>query len=780
MFLDFYGLREQPFGVTPDPRYLYLSVGHREALASLIYGVESGRGFMALVAKPGMGKTTLLFQLLERLRSSAQTVFLFQTQCESREFLRYILADLGFDTREQDLVTLHRQFNEVLIREKRAGKRFVLAIDEAQNLNESVLETIRLLSDFETPRDKLMQIIVAGQPQLAQKLALPSLAQLRQRVSMLVRLNPFTPQETVSCVEHRLRVAGYTGGPLFTPEAQAIIAARSEGIPRNIVNLCFHALSLGCALERKIIDTEIVQEVLADLDVGTLVSAPPDALEPVGAPEQSFETVLTTPIAFDAVGPEAVAGSGMEVPASAALEEAVPAVEPVLAPDALVSAVEPEAVAGFAMEVPGSVSLWRRLFLRWSRRPAGCALVSAVEPEAVAGSAMEVPASAALEEAVPTVASAPAAEASVSAVEPEAVAGSGMEVPASAALEDAVPAVEPAPAADALVSTVEPEAVAGSGMEVPASAALEEAVSAVEPALAAEALVSAVEPEALAVAEIETLPIATVEPVPLPMASAAAELEAVSAAMAHLPGALRGQEGRGAGLAVWARLLPDALSGTFQRWPLWISAVGVLLAWGAGFWFFSGGVARKTSLPTSPDSRSTVKAVVSEPPLAGTGELSSKEPPTVAAKVGVSEPPLVEAGELSSKEPSTVAAKVGVSEPPLAETGELSSKEPPTVVVKVGVSEPPLAETSQLSSEEQLTVIVETGQTLRQICLRYLGRFDSKSLNSVHALNPWLVDPDDIKVGQLVRLPRLSALSKRENVAAKQGAEFKATPKAKP
>ncbi|PYU14611.1 MAG: hypothetical protein DMG29_09320, partial [Acidobacteria bacterium] len=503
MFLDFYGLREQPFGVTPDPRYLYLSVGHREALASLIYGVESGRGFMALVAKPGMGKTTLLFQLLERLRSSAQTVFLFQTQCESREFLRYILADLGFDTREQDLVTLHRQFNEVLIREKRAGKRFVLAIDEAQNLNESVLETIRLLSDFETPRDKLMQIIVAGQPQLAQKLALPSLAQLRQRVSMLVRLNPFTPQETVSCVEHRLRVAGYTGGPLFTPEAQAIIAARSEGIPRNIVNLCFNALSLGCALERKIIDAEILQEVLADLDVGTLVSAPPDGLEPVGAPEQSFETVLTTPIAFDAVGPEAVAGSAVEVPASAALEEALPAVAPALAADALVSAVEPEAVAGFAMEVPGSVSLWRRLFLRWSRRPAGCALVSAVEPEAVAGSAMEVPASAALEEAVPTVASAPAAEALVSAVEPEAVAGSAMEVPASVALEEAVPTVAPAPAAEASVSAVEPEAVAGSAMEVPASVALEEAVPTVAPAPAAEASVSAVELEAVAGSAME-------------------------------------------------------------------------------------------------------------------------------------------------------------------------------------------------------------------------------------------------------------------------------------
>src|SRR3989454_7797564 len=162
---------------------------------------------------------------------------------------------------------------------------------------------------------------------------------------------------------------------------------------------------------------------------------------------------------------------------------------------------------------------------------------------------------------------------------------------------------------------------------------------------------SDLEPEALAVAEIETLPIATVEPVPLPMASAAAELEAVSAAMAHLPGALRGQEGRGAGLAVWARLPPDTLSarlpsgaGTLQRWPLWISAVGVLLAWGVGFWFFSGGVARKTSLPTSPDSRSTVKAVVSEPPLAGTGQLSSEEQPTVVAEAGERQRQIFEAG----------------------------------------------------------------------------------------------------------------------------------------
>lgn len=274
MYLEFYRLREQPFGVTPNPQYLYFSQTHREALASLSYGVESGCGFMALIARPGMGKTTLLFRLLDYLKNSAGTVFLFQTQCNSHQLLRLILGDLGLDAQEQDPVRMHMQLNEVLLQEARAGRRVVLAIDEAQNLKEEVLETVRLLSDFETPRSKLLQIILAGQPELAAKLARPSLSQLRQRISILCRLNPFPLNETARYIEHRLKVAGYQGRPLFTPAAIEVIAQESQGIPRVINTVCFNALSLGCALGRHRIEPEIVREVLADLTVHTLAESP--------------------------------------------------------------------------------------------------------------------------------------------------------------------------------------------------------------------------------------------------------------------------------------------------------------------------------------------------------------------------------------------------------------------------------------------------------------------------------------------------------------------------
>jgi general secretion pathway protein A len=287
MYLNFFGLREQPFGVTPDPRFLYLSAAHREALASLYYGIEANRGFLGLIARPGMGKTTILFHLLEKFRTSARTAFIFQTQCTSREFLRFLLAELGYESDHEDFVRMHAEFNRRLVQEARAGTRLIVVIDEAQNLEPSVLETVRLLSDFETPQAKLMHIILAGQPELADKLAKPGLRQLRQRVSIMHGLEPLPAWEVKNYIEHRLRVAGYTGDPLFTPEAYEEIAKFAEGIPRNVNNFCFNALSLACALREKVVNMDVVKEVMSDLDISRLMSGidPEQALPDVSAVE---------------------------------------------------------------------------------------------------------------------------------------------------------------------------------------------------------------------------------------------------------------------------------------------------------------------------------------------------------------------------------------------------------------------------------------------------------------------------------------------------------------
>lgn len=270
-FLGFYGLREQPFGVSPDPAYLYFGREHHEAFTSLLSGIHNDRGFMALIAEPGMGKTTLLNKLMEELRSCARTVFLFQTQCSSKEFFRHLLSELGVKNAGMDPVSMHNKLNEVLFQEMLTGKRFVLIVDEAQNLDDSVLETIRLLSDFEAKHAKLLQIILAGQPPLAEKLMHPGLSQLRQRISVLASLEPFTEAETGYYIEHRLQVAGGTAGLCFTPEALALIAERSQGIPRTINNTCFNALMAGFSQRRKPIDSDMVREETRKLDLESLV-----------------------------------------------------------------------------------------------------------------------------------------------------------------------------------------------------------------------------------------------------------------------------------------------------------------------------------------------------------------------------------------------------------------------------------------------------------------------------------------------------------------------------
>jgi N-acetylmuramoyl-L-alanine amidase/type II secretory pathway predicted ATPase ExeA len=293
VFLEFYNLRQQPFGVTPDPTYLYASKTHQQALAALSEGVKDGRGFLALIAEPGMGKTTLLYQLLENLRETARTAYLFQTQCDGREFFQYLLGELGIDAQGMGLVAMHNKLNEVLFAEMLAGKRFVLVVDEAQNLDDSVLETIRLLSNFETWNTKLLQIVLAGQPELGDKLAQPRLSQLLQRVTVLSHLEPLSPSETAGYVEHRLKVAGYSGEQLLTPDALALISEQSGGIPRKINKLCFNALSEGHACGQHPITREIVARIAGKTDVGAV--SPPEPKEPQRLPEAESETARATP-----------------------------------------------------------------------------------------------------------------------------------------------------------------------------------------------------------------------------------------------------------------------------------------------------------------------------------------------------------------------------------------------------------------------------------------------------------------------------------------------------
>ena len=275
MFVKYYKLSEQPFGVTPNPRFLYLTPSHREAMASIYYGVMENRGFTALIAPPGMGKTTLLFDLLQRFGESMRTVFLFQFQPSPEGLLRNLLSELGIADEGENFAGMQEKLNQAILQEAKRGKRIVVVVDEAQNFREPVLEVLRMLSNFETSQDKLIHIILSGQPQLAEMLTSPSIEQLRQRISIVAALQPLTVGQTREYIEHRLRVAGYSSTkPLFSPTACDLISEYSGGIPRTINNLCFNAMSLGCASRLATISRDTVNEVIRDLELTPVASAP--------------------------------------------------------------------------------------------------------------------------------------------------------------------------------------------------------------------------------------------------------------------------------------------------------------------------------------------------------------------------------------------------------------------------------------------------------------------------------------------------------------------------
>ena len=268
MLLQYFGLKEEPFGVSPDPRRLFLSQTHREALEGLQSGFSSNRGFTAMIAPPGMGKTTLLFRFLEEIRSTARVVFLFDVDstCEPREFVSYILRDLGI-VPAQSSAEMHDQLSDVLLQENHAGRKFVIVIDEAQNLSDAVLERVRLLTNFESSKGKLVQVVLSGQPQLSDKLQQSSLLQLRQRISTVCHIKSLTVDETIGYINYRVKMAGYLGAPLFTEGAMRLIAQASNGTPRTINNLCFNALTLCCKLKSKEVDIAMVAKVISALQL---------------------------------------------------------------------------------------------------------------------------------------------------------------------------------------------------------------------------------------------------------------------------------------------------------------------------------------------------------------------------------------------------------------------------------------------------------------------------------------------------------------------------------
>ena len=269
MYKEFYGLRANPFNVNPDPRYLFLTRHTEEALACLTYGIQSRKGFVLLTGEVGTGKTTLINKLLEWLRlQQVATAFIFNSRMNVPQFLDYMMADFGIqhDSRAKSQILL-RLYNWLLDR-YRAGETAVLIVDEAQNLSDEVLEEIRMLTNLETFTEKLLQIVLVGQPELEQKLKQPQLRQLRQRLTLRAKTHPLTLDETRAYVQQRLRIAGSNGQQIFEPEAVATIHRHAMGIPRVINLLCEHCLVSAFVDQQKIIGPSVVEGVARDFDLG--------------------------------------------------------------------------------------------------------------------------------------------------------------------------------------------------------------------------------------------------------------------------------------------------------------------------------------------------------------------------------------------------------------------------------------------------------------------------------------------------------------------------------
>jgi general secretion pathway protein A len=274
MYKEFFGLRANPFNVNPDPRYLFLTRHTEEALACLTYGIQSRKGFVLLTGEVGTGKTTLINKLLEWLRlQQVATAFIFNSRMNVPQFLDYMMADFGIpcDSKSKSQI-LQRLYNWLLDR-YRAGETAVLIVDEAQNLSDEVLEEIRMLTNLETFTEKLLQIVLVGQPELEAKLRQPQLRQLRQRLTLRAKTHPLTIEETKAYVQQRLRIAGSDGRQIFDGDALNAVHKFSSGIPRVVNLLCEHCLVSAFVDQKPVIGQAIVDAVARDFDLSDNVAS---------------------------------------------------------------------------------------------------------------------------------------------------------------------------------------------------------------------------------------------------------------------------------------------------------------------------------------------------------------------------------------------------------------------------------------------------------------------------------------------------------------------------
>src|SRR5467141_611887 len=262
MYKSFFGLKENPFNVNPDPRFLFLTKEIEEALTGLMYGIQTRKGFITLTGEVGTGKTTLVNRLLDWLHHrQTRTAFLFNSRMNSSQLFDFILAEFDIPCESKSKSQQLLKLNHWLLERYREGETVVLIIDEAQNLTHPVLEEIRLLTNLETSTDKLLQIVLSGQPELEEKLKLPQLRQLRQRIMLRCKTTPLTKEQTHDYIAQRLRIAGASGELIFSPKAVETIHLYSLGIPRVVNLLCEHSLINAYVEQQRPILPKIVEDV---------------------------------------------------------------------------------------------------------------------------------------------------------------------------------------------------------------------------------------------------------------------------------------------------------------------------------------------------------------------------------------------------------------------------------------------------------------------------------------------------------------------------------------